>query len=220
MRVIVVGAGRLGQEMADALSGTGRNEVILVESDRPLAERLKGTMKARVLHGDGCDPTVLEDAGALKADVLVAVAGEDQVNLVVSLLAKRHFDVPKVVARVNDRDNHWLFTEHWGVDVAVSASATLLSLIQEATSVADTVGLLRLGRAGVGLIETTLTDQSSAVGRALSDLHLPGGAIVAAVLRNGTPTVPGGSFMLEEGDEVLVIAESATEDDIRKVFQH
>ena len=220
MRVIIVGAGRLGQEMADALSGTGRNEVILIESERTLAERLKGTMKARVLHGDACDPTVLEDAGALKADVLVAVAGEDQVNLVVSLLAKRHFDVPKVVARVNDRDNHWLFTDHWGVDVAVSASATLLSLIQEATSVADTVGLLRLGRAGVGLIETTLTDQSSAVGRPLSDLHLPGGAIVAAVLRNGTPTVPGGSFMLEEGDEVLVIAESATEDDIRKVFQH
>lgn len=219
MRVLIVGAGRLGQEMAHALT-SARNEVTLIEGDRILSEKLKGTLKARVLHGDACDPTVLEEAGALKADVLVAVAGEDQVNLVVSLLAKRHFDIPKVVARVNDTDNHWLFTDHWGVDVAVSASATLLSLIQEATSIADTVGLLRLGRAGVGLFETTLTDQSSAVGRSLSDLHLPGGAIVAAVLRDGRPTVPGGSFTLEVGDEVLVISESATEDDIRKVFQH
>jgi trk system potassium uptake protein TrkA len=220
MRVIVVGAGRLGSEMADALSASGRNEVTVIESDRLLADRLKGTSKARVLHGDAADPTVLEVAGALKAEVLVAVTGEDQVNLVVSLLAKRHFDVPKVVARVNDSDNHWLFTDHWGVDVAVSASATLLSLIQEATSVADTVGLLRLGRAGVGLIETTLTEQSSAVGKSLSDLHLPGGAIVAAILRGGEPTVPGGSFVMENGDEILVISESATEDDIRKVFQH
>jgi len=219
MRVIVVGAGRLGQEMGDVLSRSGRNEVTLVEQERLLAEKLKGSLKARVLHGDACDPTVLEEAGALKADVLVSVAGEDQVNLVVSLLAKRHFDVPRVVARVNDTDNHWLFTEHWGVDVAVSASATLLSLIQEATSVADTVGLLRLGRAGVGLIETTLSENSTAVGRSLSELQLPGGAIVAAVVRNGQPTVPGGAFTLEVDDEILVISESATEDDIRNVFQ-
>ena len=219
MRLIIAGAGRLGREMAEALSATGRNEVTLIEVNRDLSEQLKGTCKARVLYGDAADPTVLEEAGALKADVLVAVAGEDQVNLVVSLLAKRHFDVPKVVARVNDTDNHWLFTDHWGVDVAVSASATLLSLIQEATSVADTVGLLRLGRAGVGLIETTLTEESSAVGRALTELHLPGGAIVAAVLRNGQPNVPGGSFMLEAGDEILVVSETATEEDIRKVFQ-
>lgn len=218
MRVIIVGAGRLGQEMATALA-TDRNEVTLVEADRHLAERLKGTCKARVIHGDAANPVVLEEAGALKADVLVAVAGEDQVNLVISLLAKRHFDVPRVVARVNDTENHWLFTDHWGVDVAVSASHTLLSLIQEATSVADTVDLLRLGKAGVGLIETTLTETSSAVGKRLADLKLPAGAIVAAVVRGGRPNVPGGSFTLEVGDEVLVVSETATEQDIRQVFQ-
>jgi trk system potassium uptake protein len=218
MRVVVVGAGRLGQQIANALSAT-HNEVTLIESDRALAERLEGMTKARVLLGDAADPTVLEEAGALRADVLVSVAGEDQVNLVVSLLAKRHFDVPRVVARVNDPDNEWLFGEQWGIDVAVSASASLLSLIEEATSTVDTVGLLRLGTAGVGFIESTITTQSSAAGKALSELPLPTGAIVAAVLRQGQPTVPGGSFTLEVGDEVIIISDSATETDIRAVFQ-
>jgi len=218
VRVVIVGAGRLGQQVANALS-MARNEVTLVEHDRALAEKTKESSRARVLYGDAADPSVLESAGALKADVLVALSGEDQVNLVVGLLAKRHFDVPRVVARVNDPENHWLFTEEWGVDVAVSASATLLSLIQEATSASDTVALLHLGTAGVNIIETTITEHSAAAGKSLSDLSLPEGAIVAAVLRGGQPSVPGGSFALEVGDEVIVIAESATDADIRKVFQ-
>jgi trk system potassium uptake protein len=219
MRVVVVGAGRLGQQIANALTVT-QNQVTLVESQRTIAERLRGASKARVLHGDAADPTVLEEAGALKADVLVAVSGEDQVNLVVSLLAKRQFDVPRVVARVNDPDNEWLFTDSWGVDVAVSASASILSLIEEATRTVDTVGLLRLGTAGVSLIESTITKESSAAGKALSDLRLPEGTMVAAVLREGQPTVPSGSFTLQIGDELIVISESATETDIRNVFQN
>lgn len=173
-----------------------------------------------MLTGDVADPVALEEAGALKADVLVAVTGEDQVNLVVSLLSKRHFAIPRVVARVNDPANHWMFTDDWDIDVAVSASNTLLSLIQEATSAADTVGLLTLGRSGVGLVETTLTDQSTAVAKCLSDLELPKGAIVAAVVRSGKAHVPGGSFRLEVGDEILVVTDTATREDIRHAFQH
>jgi trk system potassium uptake protein len=218
MRVVVVGAGRLGQQIANALTLT-QNQVTLVESERAIAEHLLGATKARVLHGDAADPTVLEEAGALKADVLVAVAGQDQVNLVVSLLAKRQFDVPRVVARVNDPENEWLFTDSWGVDVAVSASASILSLIEEATRTVDTVGLLRLGTAGVNLIESTITTESSAAGKALSDLRLPEGTIVAAVLRQGEPTVPSGSFTFQVGDELILISESATETDIRNVLQ-
>ena len=214
----MVGGGRLGQQMAQALCATG-NDVTLVEIERLLAERLASASPARVLCGDGAEPTALEEAGALRADVLVAVAGADQVNLVVSFLAKRHFAVPRVVARVNDIDNEWLFTDKWGVDVAVSASATLVSLIQEATSVAATVGLMHLGTAGVNLIETTITSQSSAVGKALSELPLPGGTIVVAVLRGGEPAVPGGSFTFEAGDELLVVSDSATEADVHHVFQ-
>lgn len=218
MRVIIAGAGTLGQEMAMALTAA-KNEVTLVDQDDQLVERLKGHMRAQVLHGDACEPTVLEEAGALKADVLVATTDGDEDNLVISLLAKRHFDVPRVVARVNSPENHWLFNDRWGVDVAVSASSTLLSLIQEATGSADTVGLLELGKAGVRLIETTLTEESSAVGKTLSEIKLPAGSIVATVIRSGEPNVPGGSFELEVGDEVLVVSEHATEAEVRTLFQ-
>ena len=218
MRVIITGAGTLGQEMAMALAAA-KNEVTLVDQDDELVDRLKGHMKAQVLHGDACEPIVLEEAGALKADVLVATTDGDEDNLVISLLAKRHFDVPRVVARVNYPENHWLFNERWGVDVAVSASSTLMSLIQEATGSVDTVGLLELGKAGVRLIETSLTDDSTAVGKTLSEIKLPPGSIVATVIRDGEPNVPGGSFELRAGDEVLVVSETATAAEVEHLFQ-
>jgi trk system potassium uptake protein TrkA len=219
MRVVITGAGRLGVEMATALSAA-RSEVTLIDIDDDLAERLKGTLKCQVLWGDACDPNVLEESGALKADVLVAATGDDEDNLVISLLAKRHFDIPRVVARVNYPENQWLFDEHWGVDVAVSAPATLLSLVMEATGSADTIGLLQLARAGVKLIETTIGDHSTAAGRTLSEITMPPGTMIAAVVRNGEPNVPGGSFQLAPGDEVILVTETATEADIERLFQH
>ncbi|MFA5787884.1 MAG: TrkA family potassium uptake protein [Actinomycetota bacterium] len=218
MRIVIAGAGRLGQEMAQVLAAT-RNEVTLIDSDDELVERLKNKISAQVIYGDACDPAVLEEAGALRADVLIAATGDDEDNLVVSLLAKRQFAVPRVVARANYPENQWLFTDRWGVDVPVSASSSLMSLIQEATGSADTVGLLKLTGAGAGIIETTISSQSSAIGKTIAEIELPPGSIVAAVMRKGVPNVPGGSFVLESGDEVLVVSEAATEADIRRAFQ-
>src|SRR5690349_1478930 len=130
MRIVIAGAGTLGTQMASALTAA-RNEVTLIDQDDELVENLKGKLRAQVLLGDACAPDTLEEAGSLKADILVACTDGDEDNLVISLLAKRQFDVPKVVARVNDPENRWLFNERWGVDVAVSASSTLMSLIQE-----------------------------------------------------------------------------------------
>ena len=217
MRAVITGAGVLGQEMARALATT--NEVTLVDVDEALVDRLKGHLRAQVLRGDACDPGVLEEAGALKADVLVATTGDDEDNLVISLLAKRQFDVPRVVARNNYPENRWLFTERWGVDVAVSASATLLSLIQEATGSTETVDLLQLGTAGVRMIETTISDTSAAVGKTLAQISLPAGTVIATVIRAGEPHVPGGSFHLQAGDEVILVTEAATERDIQVAFQ-
>ena len=218
MRAVITGAGVLGQEMASALC-VGGNEVTLIDVDDELVDRLKGHIKAQVLHGDACDPNVLEEAGALKADVLVATTGDDEDNLVISLLAKRQFDVPRVVARINYPENGWLFNERWGVDVAVSASATLLSLIQEATGSAETVDLIHLSTAGVRMIETTLAETSTAVGKTLAEISLPSGTVIATVIRAGEPHVPGGDFALQAGDEVLLISEVATDKDIQAAFQ-
>ena len=219
MRAIVTGGGRLGVEAADGLTGAGHH-VTLVEIDDDLAQRLGRDLRCRVLSGDACDPSVLEEAGALNADVLVATTGDDEDNLVVTLLAKRQFDVPRTVARVNQVENEWLFTERWGVDVAVSASSSLLSQIEEATGTADTVGLLELASAGVRVIETLIAGSSRAAGRTLAEIRLPAGTIVATVVRRSEPRVPDGSFRLEAGDEVIVVTESATPEDIHAAFQH
>jgi trk system potassium uptake protein TrkA len=218
MRAIVVGAGRLGVETAEALVEAG-HEVTLVEIDDELAQRLADELRRRLLVGDGCDPMVLEEAGALNADVLVATTGDDEDNLVIALLAKRQFEVPRVVARINHPENEWLFTDRWGVDVAVSAATSLMSQIEEATATADTVGLLELASAGVSVIETLITDRSIAAGRTLAEIKLPTATIVATVVRGGEPRVPSGSFRLEVGDEVLVVTESAAANDIRAAFQ-
>lgn len=218
MRILIAGAGRLGQELAQFLVGA-RNEVTLIEVNDEKVESLKGRLKARVLYGDACEPTVLEEAGALNADILMATTGDDEDNLVISLLAKRQFNVPRIVARMNFPSNEWLFTERWGVDVAVSASSALMSLIQEATGSSDTIGLARLQGGEVGLIETTLTAASNAVGKRLGEIQLPEGSIVAAIIRDGVPISPTDEFALQGDDEVLVLSESATESDVRRLFQ-
>lgn len=214
MRVIVVGAGRLGTQFAAVLTGAG-NEVTLVDQDPAVLAAVTGT----ALVGDGCEPTVLEEAGAHAADMLVAATGEDEDNLVVSLLAKRQFGVARVVARINDADNTWLFDDRWGVDVAVPSAAPLISLMEEATGALDTVALLRLGRAGVNVIETVIDEHSAAAGHPLGDVALPAGCVVAAVVRDGQPSVPGPAFMLRPGDELLVVAHSTTDTQVRSAFQ-
>ena len=221
MNILMAGAGRLGRQAVPVLAAAG-NDVTVVEADDELAEAVREELSGRgvrVLFGDACDPQVLEEAGCLRADAVVAVTGDDEDNLVICLLAKRQFQVARTVARVNDPENGWLFDQSWGVDAAVSAPLTLMSLIEEATRAADTVGLMRLSAAGVVLIETTLTESSVATGRAVSQIPLPPGSQLAAVIRRGEPRVPDGSFRLAAGDEILIVSESATVTDVRALFQ-
>ncbi|MGW8378161.1 TrkA family potassium uptake protein [Streptomyces sp. ODS28] len=218
MRVLIAGAGRLGTQIAQVL-GAAHNQVTLLERDEDRAAHLADTLPARLETGDACEPSVLERAGALTADLVIATTGEDEDNLVISLLAKRQCAVERVVARVNDAENAWLFDHRWGVDAAVPAATPLVSLIEEATSTADTVALLRLSKAGVDVIETSITPHSRAVGRTLADLPVPEGTVVAAVIREGQPTAPQPSLRLAAGDEILVVSHSATEREVREVFQ-
>ncbi|QYX81838.1 potassium channel family protein [Streptomyces akebiae] len=218
MNVLIAGAGRLGTQIAQVLSAA-RNEVTLIDIDDERVAELEGRLAVRLIAGDACEPALLEGAGALTADLVVATTGDDEDNLVISLLAKRQFSVPRVAARVNDADNAWLFDGRWGVDVAVPAATPLISLIEEATGATDTVALLRLSKAGVDVIETAITPQSRAMGRSLGDIRLPEGTVVATIVRDGQPTVPDPAIRLRPGDELLLVSHSATEQEIHAAFQ-
>ncbi|ARZ66692.1 TrkA family potassium uptake protein [Streptomyces abikoensis] len=218
MKVVVAGAGRLGKKIAQVLVAA-HHQVALLDSDEERVAELRGQVAAELITGDACEPTVLEHAGARTADLIVIATGQDDTNLVAGLLAKRHFSVPRVAARVNDDENAWLFDRHWGVDIALPSASPLVSLIEEATGATDTVALLRLSKAGVDVIETAITDRSRAAGRALSDIPLPTGTIVATVIRGGQPTAPAPELLLEPGDEVLLVSHAASEREIHAAFQ-
>jgi trk system potassium uptake protein TrkA len=218
MKAIVVGAGRLGTRIAEVLAAA-RNEVVLIDVHEDRLAGLEGRTQARLVAGDACEPAVLEAAGAGNADLLLATTGEDEDNLVVSLLAKRRFAVPRVAARVNEPENAWLFDQRWGVDAAVPAATPLVSLLEEATGTADTVALLRLSKAGVDVIETTIGPSSRAAGRGLAEIALPTGTVVATVVRDGSPTAPSPDLRLRPGDELLLVSHQATEAEIHAAFQ-
>jgi len=217
VKVLIAGAGRLGAQIAQVLSAA-RNEVTLIDADDDRLAELEGRIPVRLVAGDACEPPLLEAAGALTADLVIAATGDDEDNLVISLLAKRQFSVPRVAARVNDAENTWLFDERWGVDASVPAAAPLISLIEEATGATDTVALLRLSKAGVDVIETAITPESRTSGLALGDVRLPEGTVVATIVRDGQPTVPDPSTLLRPGDELLLVSHTATEQEIHEAF--
>lgn len=218
MKALIAGAGRLGTQIAQVLAAA-HNDVTLIDVDEDRIAELEGRVPVRLLAGDACEPTLLEHAGALTSDLVIAATGDDEDNLVISLLAKRQFAVERVAARVNDPENAWLFDERWGVDTAVPAATPLVSLIEEATGATDTVALLRLSKAGVNVIETAITPLSRTVGRALADIPLPVGTVIATVVREGRPTVPDPDIRLRPGDELLIVSHTATEQEIHAAFQ-
>jgi trk system potassium uptake protein TrkA len=151
-------------------------------------------------------------------DVVIAATGDDKVNLVVSLLAKTVFAVRRVVARVNDPANEWLFTEAWGVDVAVSTPRMLAAMVEEAVSVGDLVRLLTLRQGQANLVELTLPDDTPLAGRAVRDVVLPKDAALVTILRGGRVIVPQPDDPLEAGDELLFVASADVEGEIRKAL--
>ncbi|MFF4281341.1 potassium channel family protein [Streptomyces kronopolitis] len=218
MRALIAGAGRLGAQIAQVLAAA-HNDITLIDIDPDRIAELSGRIPVPMRVGDACAPDFLEAAGARGAGLVIAVTGRDDDNLVISLLAKRQFAVPRVAARVNDGENAWMFTSHWGVDIAVPAATPLISLIEEATGATDTVALLRLSKAGVEVMETVITPRSRTAGAALSDIVLPKGTVVATVVREGQPTAPEPDIRLPPGDEVLLVSHEATEQDVQSAFQ-
>ena len=217
MRVVIAGGGNVGTHIADDLSRAD-HEVVIIERDERMVERTASRHPVTWVVGDACEVRTLQQVGLETCDVLVAATGDDEDNLVVSLLARQEFAVPKVVARVNHPGNEWLFNQSWGVDVSVSAPHLLTSLVTEAVSVGSLVRLLELEGGGVRIIEVTLAGTSPAADRTLMELDLPRDATVVAVVRQGHVVVPGGDTVLLRGDEVLVLVTTEAEPLVQRLL--
>ena len=215
MRVAIAGAGNVGTFIAADLQQAG-HDVLLIEESADLVARLQPNLPVRWHVGDACEVSTLQEAGLADVEVVVAATGDDEDNLVVSLLAKQEFAVPRVVARVNHPKNQWLFNETWGVDVSVSTPHLLTALVEEAVSVGTLVRLLQFEDAR--LVEVTLADDSPAAGKQLIELNVPRDATVVAVIRERHVIVPRGETSLQPGDEVLVLVTVDAEDEVRRLF--
>jgi trk system potassium uptake protein TrkA len=220
MRVVIAGGGNVGTFIADELH-RGGHEVLIVEIDADRVEMAKRSNEppgVPWLVADGCEVSQFAQAEPEKADVVAAVTGDDEDNLVISLLAKQEFGVPRVIARVNNPKNEWMYNEMWGVDVAVSTPHLLTALVEEAVSVGSLVRLLTFEGGRAGLVEVTLAEGSPAANREIVDLAFPRDSTVVAVLRRDHVVVPRGDTTLYEGDEVLVLVTPDSEDAVRDLL--
>jgi trk system potassium uptake protein TrkA len=215
MRAVIAGGGNVGRHLAWDLVERG-HEVKLIEQEPATLDKAQAAAPGvEMVLGDACEVWVLEKADLRTADVIVAATGDDEDNLVISLLAKQEFEVPRVLARVNHPKNEWLFTEQWGVDAAVSPPHILTSLVEEAVTVGDLVRLLPLERGQVALVELTLPEDSPNVGKAIYELRLPTDAAIVAVLREGHVVIPQPETVLAAGDELVALAAPESEDQLR-----
>lgn len=209
MKVAIAGAGAVGRSIAGELL-LNSHEVTLFERRLEHLDRA-AVPEARWVHADACELADLQRAELHTYDVVVAATGDDKVNLVVSLLAKTEFAVNRVVARVNDPRNEWLFGEDWGVDVAVSTPRMLAALVEEAVTVGDLVRLMTFTHGQANLVEVTLPDNTPLAGKPVRRLDLPRDVALVAILRGERVIVPERDDALEGGDELVFIAPTEAE---------
>ncbi|MEY4360912.1 MAG: hypothetical protein RL391_218 [Actinomycetota bacterium] len=216
MRIVIAGAGSVGRYMAGQLSKAG-HDVTIVDNDPDALGRDEAQLWKRVL-GDACEVDVLSRAGCATAEVVAAVTGDDEDNLVISLLAKQEFGAPRVVARVNNPNNEWMYNEMWGVDVSVSTPHLLTALVEEAVNVGSFVRILSFEHGRAQLAEVTLASSSPAVGRPIGEIGLPRESVVVAVVRDGHVVHPSDDLRLRDADEVLVLVVGESEAQVKSIL--
>ncbi len=213
MRVVIAGAGSVGRSIARELLANG-HQLLLVDK-APEAMKHASVPEADWLLADACEVDSLSEAGLEDADVVVAATGDDKANLVLSLLAKTEYGVPRTVARVNNPKNEWMFGEAWGVDVAVSTPRLMTALVEEAVSIGDLVRIFTFQQGQANMLEFTLPDDSGLVGTRVGDVDWSPDTVLVAIIREERPIAPSADDVLEAHDELLIIAAPEFEADLK-----
>ena len=209
MFVLIVGGGKVGSHLASLLM-EGGHTIRVIESRPDVLMKLHRELPAEVINpGDGTDPARLEQSGIRKANVLAAVTGSDEANLVITTLARFEFGVPRIIARVNSPRNAWLFTPDMGVDVALNQADLMAKMIAEEMALGDIMTLLKLRKGEVELVEEKIAQPATVTGKRIRDVAWPPDCTIAAVIRKGAVITPRGDTLLEAFDEVLAIVRTA-----------
>jgi trk system potassium uptake protein len=216
MFVIVVGGGNTGSQLAKFLLDAG-HDVRVIDERLAVLEKLTAEIPQHIIiNGDGSSPTVLEKAGIQKAQVLAAVTGSDETNLVVTSLGKFEFNVPRVIARINNSKNAWLFTPEMGVDVSLNQAEILARLTAEEMSIGDMMTMLKIRRGKYSLVEEKIAPNAPAIGQAIKDLSLPANCVISGIIRRGEIIIPRGVTVLEEADEIFALVDDLSRKQLEK----
>lgn len=208
MNVIVVGAGNVGYYLAERLSD--KNYVVLIEKESKLSEKVAEKLNCLVINGDGCDPEVLKRAGIKKTDIVAAVTGNDEDNLIICQIAKEIFNVKRVVARINNPKNEKTFYE-LGVDVAISGTSLLAKVIEEEVNWEDFITLFTFKKGKLSILRIDLPENSPIINKKFKEIKLPEDSIIVAIIREDEFIIPKDEFIFKENDEVIAITKVENE---------
>jgi trk system potassium uptake protein TrkA len=203
MYIIIVGAGKIGYFLAKRLC-QNKHVVSIIDKDKVICEEIAKELGTLVINGDGCDPHILEEAGASRADVVAAVTGDDEDNLIICQLAKELFHLQRTVGRVNNPDNEHTFAE-LGIDVPVDSTKIIAKIIEEEVSFSDFVNLMSFKRGKHAIVRIDLPADSPVINKKIKDIALPADSVLVSILRGEEVIIPKGETVLKPGDDIIAL---------------
>ncbi len=217
MYIIVVGGGKVGYYLAKELVEEG-HEVLVIEKDATKVEHIAEDLGDIALRGDGCEAATMEMAGFGRADMVIAVTGDDEDNLVVCQVSKAKFNVPRALARINNPKNEEIF-KRLGIDTTVSATSAILAQIEQELPTHPLIPLLTLKGGGLEMVEVKVPENSAAVGKRIGEILLPQQSLIALIVdEDGVPRVPKNDTVVRAGDEIVAVTRTENQDALRSVL--
>jgi trk system potassium uptake protein TrkA len=216
MYIVIVGAGKVGYFLAKRLC-QAKHGVSVIEKDKTTCEEIAKELDVMVIRGDGCDPQVLEQAGATRADVVAAVTGDDEDNLIICQLSKELFHIQRTVGRVNDPNNEETFSK-LGVDVPMNSTEIIAKIIEEEASFSDFVSLLSVKRGKLAIVRVDLPKDSPVIDKKVKDIRWPESSVLLSIVRHDDVVVPKGDTVLKPGDDVIALTTVGNESQLSNLL--